>query len=77
MSKEKVQKPLNAADRMQAIEKLQKLDIPWKFGVHPGFKVTLFGSQICFTANGDYLDLQEAQEIITYWATQLGLKVTK
>lgn len=74
---QKESKHLTAADRMQAIESLEKLDIPWKYGTRPGFQVTLFGSQICFTNDGDYLSLSEAKELIKYWANELGLKVTE
>jgi hypothetical protein len=52
-----------------------KKQIPWEVK-RTGLDPDVYGSQISFTQDGDYLDLDEAREAVAWLVTQLGGKVT-
>ena len=66
---------MTLSERMAAASKLQECKLDWKYTTRLGLKISLFGDQISFNQDGDYIDLEEAQEAIKYLAKQFGLEV--
>ena len=56
----------------------EQLDVPFKVWTSLGGKgfPHIWGDTISFTQEGDFLTLQEAREVITWLADQLGGEVT-
>ncbi len=67
---------MTIAERVEKIHELEKIETPWNVNCAFGKgSLTLFGSQICFSNDGDYLDLNQAREVIQWYVLQLGGKV--
>jgi len=66
---------MRISERMEAARKLQELDLEWKHTARLGLKLSLFGDQLSFTNDGDFVSIVEAQEAVIYLANQLGLEV--
>jgi hypothetical protein len=69
MSTPTLAKRLEAAVALEALPKLA-----WEHS-RLGINISISGSQISFTNDGDYVSLKEAQATVKYLAEQLGLKV--
>jgi hypothetical protein len=63
------------AERIEAVSKLQKLDLDWKHTSRLGLKILLFGDQVSLTDDGDFVDLKEIQDAIRYLAEQFNVEV--
>lgn len=68
--------PKTISDRLKAIEDLEAIEVPWFAGKRLGLTPTLFGSQIAFTDDGDYLNRDDVCEALQWWVQQLGGSVT-
>ncbi len=67
--------PITIQERMRRIEMLETLDVPHIVRTSAGIKLTLFGSQLCFSPDGDYMTLEDAREVAQWLTEQLGGKV--
>ncbi len=75
MAKKEV--PLSIAGRIEKIEALQALP-PLPFGVMcSGIELRIYGDLIAFARDGDYLTLKQAQDVIKYFAKELGLQISE
>ncbi len=63
------------ADRMVAAKKMEKLELDWKHTTRLGLDISLFGSQVSLSKEGDFLDLNEIQDAIIYLAEQFNVEV--
>lgn len=62
---------MTIADRVTEITWLQELEIPHHVRTLFGDSIRIFGDQIAFTPDGDYVSLSEAREAIEWLASQL------
>jgi hypothetical protein len=67
--------PITIQERVRRIEMLEELEVPHNVRVSAGIRISLFGSQICFSDDGDYLSLADAREVVQWLTEQLGGKV--
>jgi hypothetical protein len=58
-------------ERMKAIEELQKIQLPWSVN-RTGIRMSLFGQNVCFADDGDFLTLDEAREVIQQLVEEFG-----
>lgn len=67
---------MNLKQRLEKIKELE--DVPrasWEHGIRLGLNVSLAGSSVCFTNDGYYVSLEEAQQALEYYVQQFGGKV--
>lgn len=68
-----IRAPNTLAGRMTAIKQLEDgFEVPFEHGRCLGLTPTLFGSQISFTPDGDFVSLEDARKSIQWYAQQLG-----
>ncbi len=73
MSKVKEEKVLTVAERMEAMTKLQNIPpADWKVR-SAGIKLCLFGDQVTFGDDSDFVSLKEAQEAVLYLCRQFNI----
>jgi hypothetical protein len=58
-------------ERVKAIEELEKMERKFQFTC-AGLSPTLFGSQIAFTDDGDFLTLEQARSFAALLVEELG-----
>lgn len=59
-------------ERIKAIQELQEFEVPWEIS-HTGIKPVLFGGGLFLTdGGGDSVSLDEAKQVISWLAEQLG-----
>jgi hypothetical protein len=65
-------KDMTIEQKMTVAKKLQKLDVPWSV-TRSGISISTFGDQVTFGADGDYISLEEAQDVIRYLMKEFGV----
>jgi hypothetical protein len=65
-------KDMSIEQRLKTAILLQRVDVPWEYS-RSGIKISIAGDQVSFSNDGDYISLEEAQDVIRYLMKEFGV----